>query len=153
MTKPPKPLTPKDDDGEVLTSQQETFAQAVAANKTLSDAYREAYNVGETTKDKSVNEEASRTAAIPKIASRIRFLKQELAAKILWTKEQSVAILAKIAQEEAELAKDKIAAVKELNAMHGHNAPTKVEADVTLRNAEKADKDIIGSIFNKLNKG
>lgn len=133
MTKPPKPLTPK----------QERFAQVVASGKSQAEAYRTAYDVKPETRDDSVWVSASQLASDPKVSLRINELKQELAAKVLWTKEQSVAVLAKIAQEE-DTARDKIAAIKELNAMHGHNAPVtlKHEGEVGIRVLKDQDKSI-----------
>jgi len=136
MIKPPKPLTPK----------QERFAQVVASGKSQAEAYRTAYDVSPDTPDKSIHEVASRIASDIKVKSRILELKQELASKILWTKEQSVKILAKIAEEQAEMTKDKIAAIKELNAMHGHNAPTKVDltGEVFAENKSHQSCDLFG---------
>ena len=81
------------------------------------------------------------------VSGRVAELKEQLSARVLWTKEQSVAILAKIAQEE-DTARDKIAAIKELNAMHGHNEPLKLqhEGEVAIRVLKDQDK----SIFDRL---
>ena len=56
---------------ELLTGKQRHFAQAVAAGMTQSEAYREAYNVGETTKSSTVHEKASRLMAETKIRARV----------------------------------------------------------------------------------
>ena len=73
----------------MLTSKQEAFAQAVAANLSLSDAYRKAYNTT-TTKATSVHPTASKLARDPNVALRIEELKQESAIESSWTRERYV---------------------------------------------------------------
>lgn len=54
-----------------LTPKQLHFARCVAAGMSQSDAYREAYNVGQNTKASSVHEKASRLMAESKIRARV----------------------------------------------------------------------------------
>jgi len=63
-----------------LTPQQENFAQEVVSGETLSDAYRASYRTARMTA-KQIHEEASRLAANPKVATRIRAM-QAAAAEI-----------------------------------------------------------------------
>ncbi|MEF8734824.1 MAG: terminase small subunit [Candidatus Accumulibacter meliphilus] len=63
-----------------LTPQQENFAQEVVSGETLSDAYRASYKTARMTA-KQIHEEASRLAANPKVATRIRAM-QAAAAEI-----------------------------------------------------------------------
>lgn len=79
-----------------LTPKQERFAVEVAKGKNASDAYRMAYKVIAMTA-KTVNEEASRLLANPKVATRVK----ELSAKGLAKNEVTVA---RITQEYARLA-------------------------------------------------
>lgn len=65
-----------------LTPQQEKFAQLVAAGKNLSDAYRGAYKVVKMA-PKSINEEASRTMAIPEIAARVESLRKPIVEDVV----------------------------------------------------------------------
>ena len=58
-----------------LTEKQENFAQGVAKGLTLSDAYRNAYVVGEMS-NSTINAEASRMMDHPSIAARIKWLLQ-----------------------------------------------------------------------------
>lgn len=109
-----------------LTAKQEAFAQAVSGGMNQSDAYRSAYDAGNMTA-KSVTEKASELAADVKVASRIAELKAALATKALWSRERSVQALANIADGSEAKANEIVAAIKELNLMHGFNAPTKVE--------------------------
>lgn len=109
-----------------LTSKQEKFAQSIADGLKNSDAYRAA---GYSMKNpKTVAEAASRLAKDSKVLARIRELQGVLADKALWTREQSVAVLADVAS--AARPGEKVSAVKELNAMHGYLAPTKHEVDL-----------------------
>lgn len=110
-----------------LTAQQEKFCQAVADGMSQADAYRAAYRASGM-KPSSIWEKASELAANGKVASRIGALKDALAKKGLWTREQ--AVIALIAETTGDRASDRINALKALNEMHGYNAPLK--ADVTL---------------------
>ena len=108
-----------------LTKRQEGFAQAIAGGKTQSDAYRENYST-KNMADKTVWVEASILANAPKVSIRIEEIKKEIANEQLWTRVQSIKVLVKIA-EEGMTDSPRIAAIKELNSMHGFNEPVKVE--------------------------
>ena len=108
-----KPLTPK----------QEKFAQCVASGMTQADAYREAFGQGKYT-DKTLIETASKLIATPNVNARVKLLQNELANKALWTREESVQTLKQLLLD-TERGNEIVSAVKELNAMHGYNAPTK----------------------------
>jgi hypothetical protein len=60
------------------------------------------------------------------IAMRVAQLREQLSAKALWTREMSVAALQDVLYN-PDKQSDKIAAVKELNLMHGYNEPIKHE--------------------------
>lgn len=108
-----------------LTAKQEAFAQAVADGLTLADAFRSSYDASRST-DKSIWESGARLMADVKVASRVAALREKLAARALWTREQSVNVLSEIAQA-GEKDADRVRAVSELNAMHGYDAPKKVD--------------------------
>jgi hypothetical protein len=107
-----------------LTAKQEAFAQALADGMTQADAYRTAYNA-EKMADGAIYTEASLLLNNPNITKRVAELKQALANKQLWTREMSVKALVNAYKEGNPAVK--VSAVKELNAMHGFNAPQKVE--------------------------
>lgn len=109
-----------------LTAKQEAFAQAVAGGMTQADAYRSAYDAREML-DKTIIEEASRVASDRNVAARVKDLKEAIAIAAIWTRLDSVQELAEIARGEEARANEKVAAIKELNSMHGFNAPTKHE--------------------------
>lgn len=109
-----------------LTSKQEAFAQAVASGLSQSEAYRTTYDVGAETLNETVWEEASRIANDRKVSARIDLLKDEIAAKALWTREDSVRTLKSVI-EGNDKGNEITGAVKVLNEMHGYNAPVKIE--------------------------
>ena len=84
-----------------LSPQQEKFAQAVAAGKTLSDAYRSAYNVRPTTLAKSVHESSSTLMANVKIASRIEEIRAPVIASARVTLEAHLDALGVLSERAA----------------------------------------------------
>ena len=112
----------------MLTGKQEKFCQCIADGMTQADAYRASYNA-EKMQAKTIHEKASALMADGKVAARVAELRGALAKKALWTREKSVAWLVKAFQvaEQGGNASGMTGAVKELNAMHGYNAPSKVD--------------------------
>ncbi len=106
-----------------LTPKQEKFCLAYLETGNASDAYRQAYDADGMTA-KTITEESCRILKTPKISARVGELRDKLEAECLWSRQQSVTTLARIAGSEKESATARIAAVKELNAMHGYNVPT-----------------------------
>ena len=116
-----------------LTAKQEAFAQAVADGMSQADAYRTAYDASRM-KQSSIHVNASKMLADAKVVQRVDELRSKLVTKALWTREMSVKALVGAYKEGNASAK--VAAVKELNAMHGFNAPGQLEIsnpDGTLR--------------------
>ena len=109
----------------MLTPKREAFAQAVANGKTQADAYREAFNAANM-KPETIWSKASELMADGKVAARVEELRELLASKQLWSREDNVNTLKSII-ESSDKASDTISAVKELNSMHGDNAPSKHE--------------------------
>lgn len=120
----------------MLTAKQEAFAAAVASGKTQADAYRSAYNA-ENMKENTVWSKASVLMADGKVSARVDELRKALENKQLWTREMSVKALIGAYREGNPTAK--IAAVKELNVMHGYAAPTRM--DITTRTLEPVPDD------------
>jgi hypothetical protein len=108
-----------------LTRKEEDFAQALAAGMKTADAYRSVYNT--TATGSSLTSTACNIANKEKIVARVAEIKSEIRARYTWTREQSVMVLAEIALNEENKKADRINATKELNAMHGYNAPIQVE--------------------------
>lgn len=107
-----------------LTAKQEAFCQAIADGMTQADAYRTAYNAVNM-KPESVQVKACELTKDGKISVRVAELKSALSEKQLWTREKSVKALInayKVAEDGGQ-STAMTAAVKELNVMHGYNAP------------------------------
>jgi len=112
----------------MLTDKQEKFAQCIADGMTQADAYRSAYPQSNM-KENALYVQASRLLDNPKVRLRVQELRKAIENKQLWTREKSVRALLgayRVAQERNN-STGMTAAVKELNAMHGFNAPTQVE--------------------------
>jgi hypothetical protein len=107
-----------------LTGKQEAFCQSIAAGHSQIDSYKSAYDAKKM-KDSAIYVHASRLVSNAKITLRIAELKKSIEKKYLWTKEMSVRALMQAYKEGAPSVK--VSAVKELNVMHGYNAPAQVE--------------------------
>lgn len=111
-----------------LTPKQEAFALAYVETSNASESYRRAYNAGRM-KPETVNRKAFDVLENGKVSARIDQLMAELAERSLWTREKSVEALISVINE-PDKKSDVIQAVKELNAMHGYNAPEKLDVTV-----------------------
>lgn len=109
-----------------LTPAEENFTQLLAAGKTQSDAYREAFPQSQRWKDETLWPKASNLAKSNKVQTRLKQLQERLEEKALWSREQSVQTLLTVIND-PDKKTDIIAAVKELNAMHGFNAPQVID--------------------------
>ena len=113
-----------------LTAKQEAFAQAVADGMNQADAYRAAYSAGGM-KDQVIQNKASLLMK-GEAGVRVKELRDALANKALWTRQDSVTELAEIVRGAESKPAEKVSAIKELNLMHGFNAPTKLDIGGTL---------------------
>lgn len=107
-----------------LTAKQEAFAQAIADGLGQADAYRIAYDA-EKMSTNNIYSKASVLMSDGKVAERVAQLKAQLQSKQLWSREMSVKALVQAYKEGS--GSTKVSAVKELNAMHGYNAPQKID--------------------------
>lgn len=114
-----------------LTAKQEAFCQGIADGLGQADAYRAAYDA-EGMKDNTIYPLASKLMKNNKVAARITELKSEVQEKQLWSREMSVKALVQAYREGSGSVK--VAAVKELNAMHGFNEPAKVNISGSMVN-------------------
>ena len=119
-----------------LTAKQEAFCQGIADGLGQADAYRAAYDA-EDMKENSVYVQASKLMKNPKISQRIAELRSEVQEKQLWSREMSVKALVQAYREGSGSVK--VAAVKELNAMHGYNEPAKLNISGNLVNRIKRE--------------
>jgi hypothetical protein len=123
-----------------LTPKQEAFAQNVASGKTQADAYRAAYDAAKM-KDATIHKRSGELMADGAITGRISELRKQLENKQLWTREMSVKILGKIALDSHASNGEKTSAIKELNVMHGYNAPIQIDALVSMRQLPPVSAD------------
>ena len=112
-----------------LTAKQEAFCQGIADGLGQADAYRAAYDA-EDMKENSVYVNASKLMKNAKITQRIAELRSQVQEKQLWSREMSVKALVQAYREGSGSVK--VAAVKELNAMHGYNEPAKISVNGNL---------------------
>lgn len=145
-----------------LTDKQERFAQLVVKYGNQSKAYREAYDVKETTKETSINVSASKLTNDPNIMLRIEELRAEdkKTHKIdrdfiingyleIINDTNHVFKLADLKNADSDASKrfyklkeltsnaDKIRAMEQLTKMLGLNAPDKIEQDIKIEIIEK----------------
>jgi len=119
-----------------LTAKQEAFCQGIADGLGQADAYRAAYDA-EGMKDNTIYPLASKLMKNSKITARIAELKSQVQEKQLWSREMSVKALVQAYREGSGSVK--VAAVKELNAMHGCNEPAKLNISGNLVNRIKRE--------------
>ena len=112
-----------------LTAKQEAFCQGIADGLGQADAYRAAYDA-EGMKDNVIYARASELMKNGKITDRIKELRSQVQEKQLWSREMSVKALVQAYREGSGSVK--VAAVKELNAMHGYNEPAKLNINGNL---------------------
>ena len=107
-----------------LTAKQEAFCQGIADGLGQADSYRAAYDA-EGMKDHTIYPLASKLMKNDKVAARISELRESVQEKQLWSREMSIKALVQAYKEGNGAVK--VSAVKELNAMHGFNAPQKID--------------------------
>ncbi len=112
-----------------LTAKQEAFCQGIADGLGQADSYRAAYDA-EGMKDNTIYPLASKLMKNSKVTARIAELKSQVQEKQLWSREMSVKALVQAYREGSGSVK--VAAVKELNAMHGYNEPAKLSINGNL---------------------
>jgi len=111
-----------------LTAKQESFALAIVNGKSQTDAYKEAYDTSNY-KDNAIHVNASKLVSNANVALRIAELRKAIVSKELWTREKSVKALIDVYNHPDAKCSDKTASVKELNCMHGYNAPGQLNVD------------------------
>lgn len=126
-----------------LTPKQDKFARCIADGMTQADAYRAAYDA-EKMKPDTIHKRASELMLDGAVKGRIQELRAKLEEKAIWTREMSVKALVqayKVAQAQNN-ASGMSGAIKELNAMHGYNAPKQVELSGGLQ-VQKIERVIV----------
>tara|TARA_R100001126_G_C4750623_1_gene112854 strand:- start:22 stop:459 length:438 start_codon:yes stop_codon:yes gene_type:complete len=133
-----------------LTDKQEKFARLVSDGEKLTSAYRKVYNVRNSTKEKSVWEQASALASNLKVASRISALtKLKEEDHSTQVRRRSEYVLRKL-QEEVERndnrSSDKISAL----ALLGKSVGLFTDKVETVNNTDRNSMDIEEELEKKL---
>ena len=114
---------------------------------TQADAYRAAYSAGKM-KDATVWSKASILMDDGKVRARVESIRKPLEERQLWTREMSVKALMTAFRDGSPGVK--VSAVKELNLMHGFNAPSKVEVDGDISYTQKLTDEQEKSLAKRL---
>ena len=113
----------------MLTANQENFVQNIIQGMSQADAYRSAYPNQRMT-DKTIWETASKLMNNPKVATRIKELRDQLAKPSIMSAQKRLEWLTELIQSEGESTSDKLRAADIMNKMQGEYVQ-KVEAAVT----------------------
>lgn len=108
------------------------------------DAYRTAYDASNM-KPETIYARASELMADSNVSVRVAELRKDLSSKALWTRADSVRALENAIRiaEDKENAAGLVAAIKELNAMHGFNEPSKLELTGGLDMVNKVEMVVV----------
>jgi hypothetical protein len=120
-----------------MTPKQEAFAIAVVGGNNQADAYRIAYDA-KNMKATTIASKASILMTDGNVRAMIDNLKQQLADKELWTREDSIRAMIQVI-EEPDNQGCKINAVKVINDMQGFNAATKTQVSGTITHENALD--------------
>lgn len=107
-----------------LTAKMEAFCKCIVIDgMNQTEAYKVSHGVGESSTHATIKGNACRAMQVPGVRERIQELRDMMAEKAEWTRLDSVRTLAEIARN-GQQQKDKVAAVKALNAMFGWEKKT-----------------------------
>ena len=112
----------------MLTEKQEKFVQGIISGLNQADAYRNAYNASKMS-DNAIYREASLLMSTPKVAQRIKELRDQSASNAVMSARERMEWLSELIRSENETTTDKLKAVDLINKMSGEYVQ-KVEADV-----------------------
>lgn len=112
----------------MLTDKQERFAVNVFNGMTLIDAYKDSYDC-ENMSDNAIYVEASRLNALPKVALRIKEMRDELLEPEIMSAMERLKWLSEVVKDSENSIKDRLSASDQMNKMQGQYVQ-KIEADV-----------------------
>lgn len=118
----------------MLTYKQEEFAKKIVEGMNQADAYRSTYSAKKMS-DNAVYREASLLVAHPKVAQRIKELREELATASIMTAQERMEWLTRLVNNQEEDTTDKLKAIDILNKMSGEYV-TKVEGNLSVAKLE-----------------
>ena len=118
----------------MLTAKQEAFVQNIIQGMSQADAYRSAYS-SKRMSDNAVYREASLLVENPKVAQRLKELREQLATPAIMSAQKRLEWLTGVIQSEGETTGDKLKAIDIMNKMQGEYV-TKVEGSMSLAKLE-----------------
>ena len=113
----------------MLTAKQEAFVQNIIQGMSQADAYRSAYP-NQRMSDKTVWETASKLMANPKVVTRLKELRDQLASEKIMSAQERMEWLTEVIKSGEASYSDKLKAVDIMNKMDGEYVQ-KVQANVS----------------------
>lgn len=117
-----------------LTANQESFARGIAEGKSYTDAYRSAYKTDRMSPE-AINVEASRLKDNPKVALRIKELRDISALPTIMTAQRRKEWLTEVINNDEIDINARLKASDQLNKMEGEYV-TKVEGSLNVKKLE-----------------
>ena len=119
----------------MLTAKQEKFAQAIALEEmNQADAYRSTYNAKKMS-DNAVYREASLLVSNPKVAQRIKEMRDDLSTSSIMTAQERLRWLTELIHSDEVSIGDKLKASDQMNKMQGEYVQ-RFSGDVNLTKLE-----------------
>ena len=130
-----------------LTAKQEAFAQGVAQGKTLSEAYRLAYDC-QRMKDASIWTEASQLMDNPKVVQRVHALQEAKEERVLLDHARVKRLVLEKLHKEATTAESDSARIRALELLGKSIAmfTDKVEQETTHKSAKEIEEELIARL-------
>jgi hypothetical protein len=129
------------DEKETLTPIEEAFALQIALGKSQAEALRIAHPRAKNWKPASVHVEACLVMGKAKVRRRVKALQAEFVEQSMWARNLSIEALKEVI-EAPDRKSDVVAAVRELNAMHGFHEAQKIEHSGSIASIERRIVDV-----------
>ena len=126
---------------ETLTPIEEAFALQIALGKSQAEALRLAHPRAKHWKPASVHVEACLVMGKAKVRRRVKGLQAEFIEQSMWARHLSIEALKEVI-ETPDRKSDVVAAVRELNAMHGFHEAQKFEHPGAITSIERRIVDL-----------
>ena len=137
------------DEKETLTPIEEAFALQIALGKSQAEALRIAHPKAKNWKPASVHVEACLVMGKAKVRRRVKALQAEFIEQSMWARHLSIEALKEVI-ETPDRKSDVVAAVRELNAMHGFHEAQRVEHSGSITSIERRIVDVTPADANVL---
>ena len=129
------------DEKETLTPIEEAFALQIALGKSQAEALRLSHPKAKNWKPASVHVEACLVMGKAKVRRRVKALQAEFVEQSMWARNLSIEALKEVI-EAPDRKSDVVAAVRELNAMHGFHEAQKIEHSGSIASIERRIVDV-----------